>query len=56
MALSSRLCHHDAGLNTEWAALAKKQLKGADPAKKLMWQTPEGITIKPLYTAEDVGE
>lgn len=55
-ALSSRLCHHDAGLNTEWAALAKKQLKGADPAKKLMWQTPEGITIKPLYTAEDVGE
>ncbi|ROT82668.1 putative methylmalonyl-CoA mutase, mitochondrial isoform X1 [Penaeus vannamei] len=55
-ALSSRLCHHDAGLNTEWAALAKKQLKGADPAKKLLWQTPEGITIKPLYTAEDVAD
>lgn len=55
-ALSSRLCHHDAGLNTEWAALAKKQLKGADPAQKLLWQTPEGITIKPLYTAEDVAD
>ncbi|XP_042874391.1 methylmalonyl-CoA mutase, mitochondrial-like [Penaeus japonicus] len=55
-ALSSRLCHHDVGLNAEWAAMAKKQLKGVDPAKKLLWQTPEGITIKPLYTAEDVGD
>jgi len=24
-----------------WNELAKKQLKGADPASKLMWHTPE---------------
>ncbi|XP_067934556.1 methylmalonyl-CoA mutase, mitochondrial-like [Watersipora subatra] len=40
-------------LNTEWEALAKKQLKGADPKEKLTWHTPEGIPVKPLYTKED---
>ncbi|WP_374594737.1 methylmalonyl-CoA mutase [Sphingosinicella sp.] len=34
----------------EWKALADKEVKG----KSLDWQTPEGITVKPLYTAEDV--
>jgi methylmalonyl-CoA mutase len=33
-----------------WAALAAKEVKG----KSLDWETPEGITVKPLYTAEDV--
>jgi len=37
----------------EWAALAEKELKGKSPAD-LAWQTPEGIEIKPLYTAEDL--
>ncbi len=36
----------------DWQALAKKELK-AD-ADSLNWQTPEGITVKPLYTADDV--
>ncbi|AWD21194.1 methylmalonyl-CoA mutase [Fuscovulum blasticum] len=36
-----------------WEALASKELKGADPAT-LNWQTLEGITVKPLYTAADV--
>ncbi len=36
-----------------WAALAAKELKGAAP-ESLNWQTLEGITVKPLYTAEDV--
>ncbi|WP_103258129.1 methylmalonyl-CoA mutase [Tabrizicola aquatica] len=36
-----------------WAALAAKELKGADP-ESLNWQTLEGITVKPLYTAADV--
>ncbi len=36
-----------------WEALAAKELKGADPAS-LNWQTLEGITVKPLYTAADV--
>jgi len=33
-----------------WQAAAAKEVKGKD----LNWQTPEGITVKPLYTAEDV--
>ncbi|MFB0875404.1 MULTISPECIES: methylmalonyl-CoA mutase [unclassified Sphingobium] len=34
----------------QWAAAAAKEVKGKD----LNWETPEGITVKPLYTAEDV--
>ncbi|MGK2910795.1 MAG: methylmalonyl-CoA mutase [Sphingobium sp.] len=34
----------------QWAAAAAKEVKGKD----LTWQTPEGIAVKPLYTAEDV--
>ena len=37
----------------EWAARAGKELKGADLAG-LIWDTPEGIPVKPLYTAEDI--
>jgi len=37
----------------DWAALAAKELKGADPAT-LTWTTPEGIAVKPLYTPEDL--
>ncbi len=37
----------------KWRALAEKEVK-ADPAEKLTWQTPEGIAVKPLYTADDV--
>ncbi|MBB3980790.1 methylmalonyl-CoA mutase [Sphingobium fontiphilum] len=33
-----------------WAAAAAKEVKGKD----LNWETPEGITVKPLYTAQDV--
>ena len=36
-----------------WAALAAKELKGADP-ESLTWETLEGIKVKPLYTAADV--
>ncbi len=36
-----------------WEALASKELKGASP-DSLNWQTLEGITVKPLYTADDV--
>lgn len=35
-----------------WAALAKKQLKGKNP-EDLIWKTPEGISIKPVYTQTD---
>ncbi len=37
----------------DWAALAAKEL-GGKPAETLAWQTPEGISVKPLYTAEDL--
>ena len=36
-----------------WAAAASKDLKGTDPAS-LERETPEGITVKPLYTAADL--
>ncbi|EIZ80437.1 methylmalonyl-CoA mutase [Novosphingobium sp. Rr 2-17] len=34
----------------DWQAAAAKEVKGKD----LTWHTPEGIDVKPLYTAEDV--
>ncbi len=34
----------------QWSAAADKEVKGKD----LTWATPEGIDVKPLYTAEDV--
>src|SRR6202030_2330133 len=37
----------------EWRALAEKDLGGTS-LDSLAWQTPEGISVKPLYTAEDL--
>ncbi|MGH7114219.1 MAG: methylmalonyl-CoA mutase, partial [Stellaceae bacterium] len=37
----------------DWAALAKADLKGK-PLAALDWTTPEGIAVKPLYTAADL--
>ncbi len=37
----------------DWAALAKKELRGK-PIASLDWTTPEGIRVKPLYTAADL--
>ncbi len=36
----------------EWHALVTKQMKGKT-TDDLVWQTPEGIPIKPLYTSAD---
>ncbi len=36
----------------DWQALAEKELK-ASP-ETLVWKTPEGIDVKPLYTADDL--
>ncbi len=38
-----------------WEELARKERKGADPSG-LVWKTPEGIDVKPLYTAADVAD
>jgi len=37
----------------DWRALASQDLKGTDP-DSLVWDTPEGIAVKPLYTDEDL--
>ena len=37
----------------KWTELAEKQMKGK-PVDNLRWMTPEGIEVKPLYTAEDL--
>ncbi len=37
----------------EWAELAKKELKGKD-SDSLIWKTPEGIDIHPLYSEQDI--
>ena len=36
----------------DWEAAASREVKGKD----LVWHTPEGIEVKPLYTAEDVAD
>lgn len=36
-----------------WAKMAQKEL-GDKPLSELLWQTPEGIAVKPLYTAADL--
>ncbi|HTW36151.1 MAG TPA: methylmalonyl-CoA mutase [Rhizomicrobium sp.] len=37
----------------KWAALAAKELKDK-PLSSLIWHTPEGFDVKPLYTAADL--
>ena len=37
----------------DWRELAVKECKGK-PVEALTWETPEGISVKPLYTAEDL--
>src|SRR5918997_3747596 len=36
-----------------WTDLAQKELRGKPP-ESLDWRTPEGITVKPLYTEADL--
>ena len=38
---------------SDWEALAAKDMKGAS-SDQLIWQTPEGIAVKPLYTPADL--
>jgi len=37
----------------EWRELAEKELRGR-PLEDLTWDTPEGIALKPMYSAEDL--
>ena len=38
---------------SEWEKLAQRELKGARP-ESLVWRTPEGIEVKPLYSEADL--
>lgn len=38
----------------EWEQVILKDLKGADYTKKLIWNSPEGIPVRPYYRAEDL--
>ena len=38
----------------QWEEKIREDLKGADYDKKLKWKSPEGIVIKPYYTANDL--
>jgi hypothetical protein len=42
-------------LPEQWAKLAAEDLKGK-PVDSLVWKSPEGIPIKPIYTKEDVAD
>jgi len=37
----------------QWRELATKESKGRSP-DELVWETPEGIAVKPMYSAEDL--
>ena len=41
-------------LPAEWVKMATKELKGKKPVEDLLWHTPEGITVKPIYTSDDL--
>ena len=46
-------CMPDDASIDRWRELAARELRGADP-DSLIWQTPEGIAVKPLFTAADL--
>jgi methylmalonyl-CoA mutase len=49
------LLHEFPPVNTQaWEEAITRDLKGADYAKKLIWQTEEGLAVKPYYRAEDL--
>ena len=51
--MSKKIFDKETSTPEQWAELATKQLKGRSP-DELTWHTPEGIDVKPLYTAADI--
>ena len=37
-----------------WEEVIRRDLKGADYAKRLIWQSEDGLALKPYYRAEDI--
>jgi len=40
----------------QWRRLAERELRGGGVDDELIWHTPEGIDVKPLYTAADLAD
>jgi methylmalonyl-CoA mutase len=40
----------------DWKKAAEKEVKGPERFRDLTWHTPEGIAVKPLYTADDASD
>ncbi len=38
----------------EWDALVRRDLKGADYEGRLVWQTEDGVPVRPFYRSEDL--
>ena len=41
--------------HSDWVKIAKAERKGS-PLEALSWDTPEGISLQPLYTADDLAD
>ena len=41
--------------HSDWVKIAKAERKGS-PLESLTWDTPEGISLQPLYTADDLAD
>ncbi len=51
--MSDSIYDKDNATPAHWRELATRQMKGRSP-DELVWHTPEGIDVKPLYTAADL--
>ncbi len=54
MAKTSLFDEFNAISQKEWKQKIQFELNGADYNESLLWESPEGIKVKPFYTAEDL--
>ena len=54
MATETFLAEFPAVSTEAWEQAIHEDLKGADYAEELIWQTAEGIDVKPYYRTEDL--
>jgi methylmalonyl-CoA mutase len=40
----------------DWRRLVDEDLKGADFERRLVWKSPDGVTVRPLYVRADVAD
>ena len=51
--MNDKIYDKSASTPKHWQEVATAQMKGKSP-QELIWETPEGIPVKPLYTAADI--